>query len=139
MFNEKFITLVIDAVKNTVKQGNQSFCFEEDVCAYRANGLKCVVGWMIPDELYNEEMEGAQVAFQSSVQDALAEVLGRPLEQTEMNFLMCIQRAHDDFNRDQNPKELFVSEFLKRIDDLRHIYPADVIDRILKEAGHEHA
>lgn len=30
-------------------------------CQYRAGGLRCAVGWLIPDDLYNPDMEDCNV------------------------------------------------------------------------------
>lgn len=56
------------------------------VCAYRgAGGCKCAVGWLIPDEVYSEQMEGNRVG-------ALA--LEGGFEE-HMDLLIQLQYAHD--------------------------------------------
>lgn len=68
------------------KQGRQSR--NEYGCVYRhAEGLRCAVGCLIPDEKYSPDMEGHNVwgdAFK-----------GEKFTHSEKDFLIRMQKAHD--------------------------------------------
>ena len=72
-------------------------------CAYRGkNGLKCAIGALIPDELYDITMEGKVIedlldpsenpVFAQKLQEHLGEVADSP------NFLQSFQTIHDVFS-----------------------------------------
>lgn len=73
-------------------------------CRYRApNGDKCVVGSLIPDELYDPEMEGVSVFRIGSVDDPRADILkeclekaGVVLDNATLDLLNDCQTLHDD-------------------------------------------
>lgn len=83
-----------------VKHARQQQCqaMESDRCLYRSStGLKCFIGALIPDELYDPKMEGYTVAgilnhpitnirqlFDANIDDAFLE-----------NFLTSLQKIHD--------------------------------------------
>lgn len=56
MNKERMDELFTKACKGVIKQGKQSE--KNGTCVYRGEGnLKCAVGHMIPDKMYNEKME----------------------------------------------------------------------------------
>jgi hypothetical protein len=60
-------------------------------CVYRgANGCKCAVGCLIPDDKYSPDLEGHGVATTT-----IREVLGDYLEHG--NMLVSLQRIHDNY------------------------------------------
>lgn len=61
-------------------------------CAYRgANGMKCAVGVMIPDELYSPKLEGWSI-FTVNFERVLRKVLGRDVHE---DLPYVLQRVHD--------------------------------------------
>ena len=78
-------------VPATLEQGEKSINAYGS-CRYRGeNSLKCTIGHVIPDELYNLEME-----FMTA-QEVLKE-LG--IIENETGFIVCLQAVHDQ----KNPK-----------------------------------
>lgn len=64
---------------------------ERDHCVYRAEdgGGRCLVGALIPDELYDEEMEGAGIQANSLVQEVL------DVDLDDLEFVHQCQLQHD--------------------------------------------
>jgi len=61
-------------------------------CMYRApNNLRCVAGWLIPDEDYISEMEGSQVKDLVNP----ARLFFRRNE-FDLNLIIAMQEAHDN-------------------------------------------
>ncbi len=86
---------VFDTVVNHLRQQGQQCVSDDDEigCAYRGpNGMKCAVGALIPDELYDEAFEGKNV-----YQDEIGLVL-RDLG-IERGLAAELQNIHD---RDQS-------------------------------------
>lgn len=82
------------------KQRKQSFSQELDMCAYRtADGCKCALGWLIPDPLYTETMEGLGADSILSAWGPLLpwsdELQGDGTCQQLNNVLSSFQRFHD--------------------------------------------
>lgn len=62
-------------------------------CAYRGdNGLKCAIGCLIPDELYNEKMEGISIHGLARKFPSL----GKIFRDVNMDMLLELQGVHDD-------------------------------------------
>lgn len=75
------------------------------MCEYRgADGLKCAVGCLIPDELYLREMEG-YTATDSRVKPALVSALGRSRD-IPMALLVALQKCHDMYEPHQWREQL---------------------------------
>lgn len=125
-----FDEMVDEAIFNLLVQGESSTSGGK--CKYRSDtGLKCIVGWMIPDEKYVPEMdpgENSGIKCNGVVIGALGEVLGRPLTSDEVIQLAHLQQAHDMFAFINAP-ELFVSKFFHRISEFDWM-SADRIDTI---------
>lgn len=74
-----------------LKQGATSFNTKTDSCMYRHNGLKCAVGFLIPDDEYDPFMEGFGVIN-------LIEKFNKPCIEDMKPFvdiLSELQRIHD--------------------------------------------
>lgn len=61
-------------------------------CQYRSpDGLKCFIGAIIPDELYNPDMEGSNIESVLLYYPDFKEFLGVP----DLTFLIQLQNIHD--------------------------------------------
>jgi hypothetical protein len=96
MFNTK--QALFDAVAtHLLAQGKQAIDEMTNICKYRApDGSKCGIGGLIPDELYNPEMEGHMVWGGSDMGDRICETAGIPPEL--IDFSVVLQGAHDQGN-----------------------------------------
>jgi hypothetical protein len=62
------------------------------LCCYRgSNGARCAIGWAIPDELYQPEMDDGMDA--SNLMDHPE--YGRPFQEVSYQLALEVQRAHD--------------------------------------------
>ena len=69
---------------------------EEEHCMYRgSNGTMCAVGCLIPDELYNEGMEGQLVGGLLAENLKLQSLLN--LDAVGENLLIRCQAVHDNY------------------------------------------
>lgn len=91
------------AANGLLKQGKTS---KDSVsCKYRGpNGLKCAVGMLIPDELYEDTFEGHS-ASSSGVIKALVKA-GMPNTVAFADFLENLQDVHDDHQTGDWEREL---------------------------------
>ena len=65
--------------------------FGGDKCAYRGdNGLKCAIGHCIPDDSYNESLEGSLASHQE-----IMEAVGLEQNLSNIQFLRDLQEVHD--------------------------------------------
>ena len=112
MPNLKSLQETFDLVLNAIRQqGQPSIDPEDEGCLYRGpNGLKCPVGHLIPDNLYDSRMEGG-----SANSDAVAEVL----ENLGYNVEFCnkLQEAHDNADNDD-----FIYDFNRRMRRIAQFY-----------------
>lgn len=77
-------------------------------CLYRSpEGLKCAVGWLIPDELYIPEMENLPIELlvENHVTAALHKI---GISDNDFPFVQHLQYIHDSFSPDE-----WTSQFLK--------------------------
>lgn len=76
------------------KQRKKSIIVDEEgdiICMYRNPwGLKCAVGVLIPDEMYNPDMEGKSVSH-------LISKFPHMFAGIQEDLLECIQRIHDRY------------------------------------------
>jgi hypothetical protein len=73
-------------------QGERSRAVD-DTCLYRGpNGLKCAIGAMIPDALYEGDIEGYNIERLLDDYPAICKVLGG---QRNVRFLDALQVLHD--------------------------------------------
>ena len=90
------------AANGILKQGKRSV---SGLCLYRGpNGLKCAIGMLIPDELYENHFEGNS-AGESGVIEALIKV-GVPNTAEYADFLEHLQGVHDDHPVEDWDREL---------------------------------
>jgi hypothetical protein len=62
-------------------------------CLYRApNGGRCAIGCLIPNELYNPEMEGSAITALYGFNDTIDALF----KDADIDFLMRAQDAHDE-------------------------------------------
>lgn len=92
--SQEIFDFVVDSLR---MQGAQSID-EDGTCSYRGlDHKKCAVGWVVPDDLYDESMEGASVhelLINCDYEDSLYYISDfiRPHE-----LLLCdLQAFHDD-------------------------------------------
>ena len=87
-----------DTIKaHAIKQGKKST--NGNICLYRdQDGLKCFIGAIIPDELYNPDMEGNDIYRLATWKqyDNIREYLNITAGD-DINFLMNVQSIHDTF------------------------------------------
>jgi hypothetical protein len=78
-----------------VQQNAKSVDDDGDICLYRGSGrLKCAAGVLIPNELYDDNMEGQSIGQVLAHYPALQERLG--LDEQQVNLLSDLQQIHDD-------------------------------------------
>lgn len=85
-------------------------------CYYRTSqGLKCAVGCLIPDELYNPSFEGCSVgkAWSQRGLDVVLRNIG--IDDSQVEFLRDLQSIHDTdiANWEDDLEELAVNYHLK--------------------------
>lgn len=113
-----FDEMVDEAIFNLLVQGEAST--SDGKCKYRScTGMKCIVGWMIPDDKYVPEMDpdcNSGIKCNDVVIGALGEVLGRPVSNDEVMKLAQLQHTHDmlAFIPESG---VFVSKFFHRISE----------------------
>ncbi|NBX18974.1 MAG: hypothetical protein EBR09_16615 [Proteobacteria bacterium] len=86
------------AVKHLRKQG----CCSQRVgrfelegtatCMYRMNGLKCAIGALIPDEVYQESFEGTGIRILLRTEPTINELF----KKVNTNLLENLQEVHDN-------------------------------------------
>lgn len=109
-----------NAVRGVYAQGEKSWDDDTDRCVYRgvspATGktLKCGIGFSIPDDLYDEKMEGGGIGELCEPGETLADLF--PVDQ--IRALTDIQLCHDDpVMRDRyalHGRDTFIEGFLGR-------------------------
>lgn len=85
---------IFDRVSNHLLTQKKQALSEDGKCAYRSNnGLKCAVGCLIPDELYDSNLENNMV---SDIKTTLEKSLGvEELGDKDLEFLDVLQFIHD--------------------------------------------
>jgi hypothetical protein len=79
-------------VEHLRKQQQRSRLANDITCAYRGqDGLKCAVGVLIPDEIYDKAYEGLDVQSAIQTSKPLAKLLGH----VELEMLQDMQNIHD--------------------------------------------
>jgi hypothetical protein len=83
------------AVKHLRKQGRRSEQYGAITCMYRIpeNNLKCAIGALIPDELYQESFEGKGIV---RVMETFAEI-NKLFENVNSKLLKDLQTVHDHY------------------------------------------
>ena len=102
-FLDKIVPLV-------VKQGKRSVD-ERGKCLYRGpNGLKCAIGFAIPDDRYDPNMDGNYVA--SVVLQLWRGVVVEGLQADDAAFADAVQSAHD---KASGEGRAFITDFMERV------------------------
>jgi len=84
--------------KSLAKKGDP----DENLCRYRGdNGTKCFIGALIPNEVYEEDMEGMNVANLVERFSIVGRTLGLAenvtRDSSDMRFLARLQYIHDSY------------------------------------------
>jgi hypothetical protein len=69
---------------------------------YAAAPVRCAVGHLIPDDEYDIRMEG-KLAWSTQI----AEAIGGPADDGDLNFLCALQAIHDNCARDDKTMDDF--------------------------------
>lgn len=78
------------------EQNGRSLSDNGHRCLYRSSdGLKCAVGFLVPDELYDPKMEDLALG-EIFDEHAAGEYLKRKYPGLEYEFLFKLQRVHDE-------------------------------------------
>lgn len=87
---------IFDTVAAHLLKQKQRSMWNEEECAYRgANGLKCAIGCLIPDEFYDIDMERRDVI------NLLVDFnLGFEVNPSGKRLLWSLQECHDIVNPD---------------------------------------
>lgn len=126
MFRTEFKEMVNTAIQNLYNQGQPSLS-EEQQCRYRGcNGNKCIVGWMIPDENYNENFEGTSAY---GLIQQYPKLLGveQKKEERLLSRLQDIHDALDGTTTEEEFRERFVSYLEQLKKDHGEIHSIDWI------------
>ena len=77
-------------------------------CRYRGpNGLKCAIGWLMPDDKYDANMEGRSAHSHPVVSAVWPEDSNAAAY--DMNFLHGLQRCHDGAYTPEHMKQSLAS------------------------------
>ena len=77
--------------RHIIKQGGPAM--DGNTCAYRAkNGRKCGIGVLIPDDMYEKQIEGMTVC---NLEEPFLKKCRLPAADDDMFFLRKIQSCHD--------------------------------------------
>lgn len=136
------------AAEYVFRQGEQSF--ETTACLYRGpRGLKCAIGSLLPDSLYETGMEQKGFVnydkFPVRVQEYFKEhhpglfLTGKVFERGHENYFVerilgvMIQKAHDDTTFTKGPG--FQREFLASMLSVANVHKLDttVVDKLVEE------
>ncbi len=99
---------IFDKVKTHLLTQNRKSYDDYKGCSYRGpNGTMCAVGCLIPDNVYNEDMEGGDV-YSHNVQPYL-ETLGLA-SPSALRLLRDLQNLHDSVDCEDWPARLDVIE-----------------------------
>lgn len=84
-------------VKHARTQNEKAQDLVRKQCLYRTeSGLKCFIGCLIPDNLYNKGMESKTIiALHNHHNEVMEEIFGSELTKADIDFLSNLQRIHD--------------------------------------------
>jgi len=70
----------------------------EVICAYRGkDGLKCAIGHIIPDSIYNEKMEGRAFLELYTHYESVKNLISPEWDNDLLTFLDKLQSVHDNY------------------------------------------
>jgi hypothetical protein len=97
------------------EQSPNSDSYHTELCALRGlNGLKCAIGYIIPDELYQADLEVIGLEF------VLKRINVDPVITRALRFLQC---AHDDSTSPEDMKRRladYAAEFKLAVPEAKH-------------------
>ena len=99
------------AMKDRGKDGNCVYRLDNDP----SSPVRCVVGCLIPDDLYNSDWEGAGVNVLIKHRPDFGAAIGVTQDSEAHKFLVVVQPMHDTFARDEVST---VKDFLNRLDEV---------------------
>lgn len=102
-------------------QGKRSVSPENNSCAYRSpEGLRCGIGFLIPDERYSSRLEGMG-AWNTQIGDAVLPGIGKD----DRDFLGALQpRLHDELDYKLTGLEAAAADFAEEY-GLTYTAPAE--------------
>lgn len=116
------------AITEALVRGEKSSA-EKGNCMYRnEDGNKCLVGRLIKDEYYMEDMESGACAGAEIIQDALEQSLSIEISRTERKLLQALQTAHDNCD-----KYNFREHFTIQLKDLEIPWITYVVDKFIED------
>lgn len=87
---------ILNTVYKHLKTQGEPAIDSEGVCTYRTySGLKCAIGCLIPDNIYNPVFEGRGVI--ALYKENLLEPIFPGITEEEIAFLHRMQEIHDSF------------------------------------------
>jgi len=101
-----------------IKQGKQSVSGYSGGCAYRGdNGLRCAVGALIPDDLYDDEMDNEGIGIGSLCDENTGPYGPKfPIFPRRLfNLLQALQMAHDECDIDTLDGSFDMYELIARL------------------------
>lgn len=102
------------AARKVIEQGRQSIYSGQGGCLYRGpGGLKCHIGWLIPDDWYNSFGDPEVVEGRTSFD--LVEIVPE-FSGLNAEFLSYCQKAHDDADEYADDADAgFVAQYSRRL------------------------
>ena len=96
-FDKVVNALMIQNERSAIRVLNEDMSTDHEQCQYRGpRGLKCAIGHLIPDELYDERMEAKGISTLFADYPSIVEILDAHTE-SEREFLIRLQIAHDEY------------------------------------------
>jgi len=91
--------------RHLLRQKKKAASLDGHTCVYKTprSGLKCAIGCLIPNKLYDPGMEGLGLEQNAQVQEVLRKVGVRCSRPVDQRFLSALQKIHDDL--DITPKD----------------------------------
>lgn len=108
-------TIVRLVAQNIIDQGG--FAMQNGGCKYRAaDGKKCAIGGLIPDEMYNSNMECNSARSLLSYYSELKKYLTETYGVSDPEFWLKLQiRVHDKLAGDVSPRPLTPDEAVEKM------------------------
>jgi len=108
IFDKVYLGLKSQGFKRSIRVDDNN---DDIVCMYRSpQGYKCAAGWLIPDDLYDECLEGCSVLGGHVRQ--VFEQLG--VSRLDLPFIQQLQRIHD-FNFNLTARDMVNQDKLEEI------------------------
>jgi len=120
--------MTVDDIYNQIKEyfsrPDAVFAMKYDHCVYRLDNnpsspVRCVVGCLIPDDLYNSAWERAGVDALIKHRPDFGASIGVTQDSEAHKFLAIVQPIHDRLAHDQAST---VKDFLNRLEEVYNDY-----------------